>query len=107
MSQEYVEGSSGFRSKFLAAISYLGILCLVPLVLNGRDQFVSFHARQGLVLWIWGVLAIFSLHLPVIGGLFFSMSALLIMVFSFIGLVSVLMEKAWRFPVIGNWAMSL
>ncbi|GMT41907.1 MAG: hypothetical protein IEMM0002_0318 [bacterium] len=95
------------KSRFLALLSYFGILCLVPMLINKDDEYVNFHARQGLMLWLWGVLAIFGLYLPVVGRLFFSVSALLIVVFSLLGIMSVLLTKAWRFPLIGIWADKL
>ncbi|MBF0371022.1 MAG: hypothetical protein HQL52_16355 [Magnetococcales bacterium] len=88
------------RSRLMALFSYMGILCLVPLMVNQDDEFVFFHARQGLVLWIWGVIAILALHVPVIGPFFFSFSVLMIAVFSLAGLVSVALTRAWRLPVI-------
>ncbi|HEB73389.1 MAG TPA: hypothetical protein ENI77_12330 [Nitrospirae bacterium] len=102
-----IESEGGFKPRFLSFVSYLGILCLVPLILNRDDEYVAFHARQGLVLWIWGVLAIFGLYVPVLGPMFFSVSALLIILFSIIGLLSVSLTKAWKIPVIGDWAEAL
>nr|ANJ02822.1 magnetosome protein MamF [uncultured bacterium] len=55
VSQGTVRRESGMGSQIMAAMSYLGILALVPLVTNGRDPYVGFHARQGLVLWVWEV----------------------------------------------------
>ena len=64
MATEYVVHSEGTpRSRFMAMLSYLGVLCLVPLIRNREDQFVDFHARQGLVIWIIGIFAIFMLTL--------------------------------------------
>ncbi len=93
--------------KPMALLSYLGVLCLVPLIFRRHDAFTNFHARQGLVLWIWGVLAIFSLHIPVIGAFFFSGSVFAIMLMSLIGLISVLLFKSWPLPVIGTLAEKL
>ncbi|MBF0448893.1 MAG: hypothetical protein HQL67_11885 [Magnetococcales bacterium] len=102
-----LKSSHNAKSRLLALFSYLGVLCLVPLVFNKNDEYVHFHARQGLILWIWGVLSIFSLHIPVIGGFFFSFSVLVIALFALIGIVSVLMTRAWQLPVVGNLARKL
>ncbi len=91
------------RSRVMASMSYLGILCFVPLLFGREDDFISFHARQGLVLWAWGVLAIFSLAIPGLGW-FFALSSSLITVVSLIGFVTALFLKAWRFPLIGGLA---
>ncbi len=44
----------------MAALSYMGILCFVPLLTNREDEYVHFHAKQGLVLWMWAVIAMFA-----------------------------------------------
>lgn len=40
----------------LAAISYLGVLCFVPLLFGQQDEFVHFHARQGIKLFAYTML---------------------------------------------------
>ncbi|MEO5339572.1 MAG: hypothetical protein H7837_03495 [Magnetococcus sp. MYC-9] len=95
------------RSRLMAALSYLGVLCLVPLIFSHGDEYVNFHARQGLVLWVWGVLAIFSLHIPILGAFIFSSSVFFIMALSLAGLLSVALSRRWRFPVIGMFAGKL
>ncbi|MBF0456215.1 MAG: hypothetical protein HQL72_15535 [Magnetococcales bacterium] len=102
-----IRREAGVGSQIMAAMSYLGILALVPLVVNRRDSYVAFHARQGIILWIWEVLAVFSLAVPVVGRVFFQTSSLFCFVLSVVGLVSVLLGKAWRFPLIGQWAQRL
>ena len=102
-----VRREAGVGSQIMAAMSYLGILALVPLIVNRRDPYVAFHARQGLVLWIWEVLAVFSLSLPGIGKILFQTSSLLCFLLSVVGLVSVLLGRAWKFPVVGQWAQKL
>ncbi|MEO5378098.1 MAG: hypothetical protein H7832_10010 [Magnetococcus sp. DMHC-6] len=88
------------QTRFMASLSYMGVLCLVPMLFNRRDEFIHFHARQGLVLWIWGVISIFSLHIPVVGGFFFSFSVFVITVLSLLGILSVMLTRKWRLPVI-------
>ncbi|MBF0454584.1 MAG: hypothetical protein HQL72_07170 [Magnetococcales bacterium] len=95
------------RSRFMALFSYLSVLCLIPLIFNKDDEYVDFHARQGVVLWIWGVIAIFGLKIPVIGGFFFSLSFVLIALFSLIGIISVLTYRAWKIPIIGMFSRKL
>lgn len=91
----------------MALLSYLSVLCLVPMIFRRDDAFINFHARQGLVLWVWSVLAIFSLHIPVIGAFFFSSSVFAIMLLSVVGLISVLLAKTWSIPVIGPLSQKL
>lgn len=43
------------KNRVLAAISYISFLFLLPIVFCPEDNFARFHARQGLVLFIFGV----------------------------------------------------
>ncbi len=94
------------RSRLLAALSYLGILCFVPLLFGRDDPFVGFHARQGLVIWAWGVLALFTLVIPGLGW-FFTFSSSVITILSFIGVVSAVLLQSWKFPLVGDIAERL
>jgi fumarate reductase subunit D len=90
------------RVRIIALLSYIGILCLVPLIFNkDDDEFIDFHARQGLVLWIWGVISMFGLYIPLIGHFFFVFSVLVISIFAIIGMISVVLNRAWSLPIIG------
>jgi uncharacterized membrane protein len=100
VTQAVVRGETGIRACMLAAMSYMGILCFVPLMMNRDDEFIYFHAKQGLVIWIWGVLALFALHLPGFGKWFFSISAVAVIILSVIGVVAVLLRKAWKLPLV-------
>lgn len=86
------------RSRIMAALSYMGVLVFVPLVMSRDDEFVYFHAKQGLVLWIWGLFGLFGLHLPGIGKWWFSFSAMMVFGLSLIGIASVLFNRAWKLP---------
>ncbi|MBF0246968.1 MAG: hypothetical protein HQL36_02685 [Alphaproteobacteria bacterium] len=105
MSAKVVQGGETIRSTLLAAMSYMGILCFVPLLTNKDDEFVHFHAKQGLVIWIWSILAIFALHVPGLGKWFFSMSAMFVVAFSVIGVIAVLLRKAWKLPLVHTIAV--
>ncbi|MBF0167508.1 MAG: hypothetical protein HQL45_07735 [Alphaproteobacteria bacterium] len=98
------ESGYNCRSSLMAAMSYLGILCFVPLMMNKDDEYVQFHAKQGLVLWIWAVLAAFSLQIPGAGKLIFGFSSMAVLIFSAIGLVSVVFKRAWKLPLIGYFS---
>ncbi|MEO5348641.1 MAG: hypothetical protein H7836_03220 [Magnetococcus sp. YQC-3] len=107
MSETVVQREVGISSKTLAVMSYLGVLSLVPLVMNRNDSYVQFHARQGVVLWMWEVLAIYTLLVPAVGHFFFRISSIACLVLSVIGVLSVLLGRAWKFPIIGDWAAHL
>lgn len=107
MRAAFLQRDGSVSSKILAVMSYLGVLCLVPLVVNRDDAYVRFHARQGIVLWMWEVLAIYTVMVPGIGKLFLQFSSAACLVLSLVGVVSVILGRAWKFPLIGNWAEKL
>jgi len=100
MTDTTLAGACSWRTSLMAALSYLGVLCFVPLLMSKDDEFVYFHAKQGLVLWMWSVLAMFALHLPGVGKWLFGFSSMPILLFSLAGLASVAFRRAWRLPVI-------
>lgn len=107
MATAAVRSEGDVRSRLMAALSYLGILCFVPLIMSADDEYVSFHAKQGLVIWMWGVLALFALHLPGVGKWLFGFSTMAVLVLSLIGLTAVALHKAWRLPLIHSLAAKI
>ena len=55
---ETVRGAvqSADQSKLLAGMSYISALFLVPMLFAKDDQFASFHAKQGMNLFVAGIL---------------------------------------------------
>ncbi len=102
-----VHSKGGLRSRTMALMSYLGILCFVPLLRNADDEFVHFHAKQGLVIWMWGVIAMFTLYVPGLGKWMFSFSILAVALLSAIGLISVILNRAWKLPFIHSVASQI
>jgi uncharacterized membrane protein len=101
------------ENKVLAAISYLGILVLIPLLMKKESKFVKEHAKQGLVLFIaeivlWIVDLIFA-FIPVL-GLIISILIWIVLVaigiLSIIGLIYALQGKFWKMPLVYDWAQS-
>ena len=95
------ETGTSYKPLVMAALSYLGILCFVPLMRDKDDEYVQFHAKQGLVLWMITVLSMFVLEIPGIGKWFFGFSSMLVLVLSVAGLASVAFRRAWKLPLVG------
>ncbi len=102
------------ENKVLAAISYLGILVLIPLLVKKDSKFVREHAKQGLALFIaevilWLVEVIFG-WIPVLGTIVRILAWIAwiaIGIVSLIGLIYALMGKFWKIPFIYDWAQNL
>lgn len=88
----------------IAILSYLGILVLVPLLIEKKDEFVKFHAKQGLVLLIAEVGTMFISWFPILGWLVGFLGGILWLILSILGIVNVLTNKKNPLPLIGQFA---
>lgn len=90
------------KNKLVAAMSYLGILVLIPLLFVSKDDpFVKFHAKQGLVILIGFVIAgVGAGWIPFLGSLVW----LVLAIASIVGLIQALQGKWWKVPFIGDLA---
>lgn len=77
-------------SKIFAALSYFSILFIVPLVVKKEDEFVKFHIRQGIALFLAEVIVWFILYL---------IELLLVTLFSYsaFSFISFLHKIVWLF----------
>lgn len=88
---------------FIAALSYLGILVLIPLLTKKDDDFVQFHIKQGLILLVVWVIGWFVFWIPIIGWIL----ALTLFVCTVIAFVQALLGKRWEIPLIGEFAKKI
>ncbi|MEE9457043.1 MAG: DUF4870 domain-containing protein [bacterium] len=107
------------EGKTLAAIGYLGILFLVPLLAKKENKFCQFHGKQGAVLFgleVIGVivLVILSFVLGLVPCAGQAISLVLWLAFwvcalglSIWGLVMALKGEYWKMPVIAPLAEKL
>lgn len=80
------------KNKTVAALSYVWILFLIPLLGKKRSKFSQFHAKQGLILFLLSFVAWF----PLIGWLI----GLAIIVVSIMGILKCLEGTWWKAPYI-------
>jgi uncharacterized membrane protein len=98
------------NNKLMAALSYLGILFLIPMLAAKDSKFARFHANQGIVLFITNVLNGVILgtalrKLPLIGwafGIASSIIGVILFVFAILGIINVVNGRAKELPLIGN-----
>ncbi len=95
------------ESKLWAFIGYLGILCLLPLLLKKDDGFAHFHAKQGLVLLILGVIISVIGVIPLLGWLIGFFGMILMVVLWIIGIINALTGKQKALPLIGQFGEKL
>ena len=91
-------------NKLMGILSYIGVLCLIPLLTKKDNEFVFFHAKQGAVLFIVEVITVFVAAIPFLGWIIAPLASLLWIILSIIGIVNVLGEKTKELPVLGKYA---
>jgi uncharacterized membrane protein len=91
------------ENKTIAALSYLWILCLVPLLGKRDSKFAQFHAKQGLILFAIEIVGGLFFWFPVLGQLLF----LALVVISLMGVVKTLNGNWWKIPYIYEWSKKI
>jgi uncharacterized membrane protein len=102
-----MEDNTKKQPNAMAIISYIGFLCLIPLLTNEKDEFVRFHMKQGMVLFIaevvvWAVILAVP-FLWFIGNLF----GIIWLVLSIIGIMNVVNGQKKEIPFLGKFAEML
>jgi uncharacterized membrane protein len=87
-------------NKTVAVLSYLSVLCLVPLLAKKDSKFCQFHAKQGLTLFIIEIIATFIIWVPFIGWLL----GLGLLVVCVMAIVRALNGEWWEIPYIYDWS---
>ncbi len=84
------------QERYTAALSYVWILCLYPLMFKKHSAFIQFHAKQGLALFFIEVVSfIFLFFAPLV--------IIVCVILSIMGIRAALAGKYWTLPFIGDW----
>ena len=90
------------NNKLMAALSYIGILVLIPIFAAKDSKFVKFHANQGLILFLLALACTFLRKIKVLGWVF-DICGIVVFILAVVGIVYACQGKAKELPVIGNW----
>lgn len=90
--------------KIFAAISYVWILFLVPLLAKKDSDFVLFHARQGFVFFVFTTLLGAVSWIPVLGWIIGFVGGIIAVILFVIGIVNAVSGKKEELPIIGHYA---
>ncbi|MCH7492423.1 hypothetical protein IID19_02390 [Patescibacteria group bacterium] len=83
-------------SNLMAALSYVWVLSIVMLIIKKDDEFVKFHAKQGLILFIASFIGV----IPVIGWIIW----LGVVVLDIVGFIKALSGEKYKVPIVGDMA---
>lgn len=101
MAEEAPKSSNDVEeNKGLAAISYLWILFLVPILTKKDSAFAMYHAKQGLIFFIFATISGFIVWIPVIGWIL----GIFTLILFIIGILNALGGKTEPLPIIGKYA---
>ena len=92
------------EGKIFALVGYIGILCLIPLLLKKDNKFAYHHGKQGLVLFIAEIGAGIVGIIPVIGWLVAFAVGVGCLVLSLMGIIQCLGGNYWRAPFVADFA---
>ena len=102
-------------NKIVAALSYLGILIIVPLLAAPQSKFARFHVNQGLLLLLISIVvnivsgivtviaAFIAEILATLVGFVFGVVSLVLFIMLIIGVVNAAQGKAKELPLIGKF----
>ena len=92
------------KNRKIACLSYLSILCLIPLFWRRESKFAQFHARQGLILlFIELILPLFNI-IPFLGQVVWVSGLILLLVYSVLGIRYAWQGRFWEMPYLGYYA---
>lgn len=86
------------EGKVFAILSYLSILCIVPLLFKKDNEFVLSHGKQGLVLFI-GQVIVFVAHI-LLGAWLFRLGMFIFGLLSLLGIFAVLKGEYVKIPIV-------
>mgnify|MGYP001615753794 CR=1 FL=1 len=95
------------KNRFYAAISYLWILFIIPLLWKRDSSFAKWHARQGLVLVLAEFFGMMVGWIPFIGYYLSMIIGLLLAILALLGIINALDGKHWEMPILGRYAKKI
>ncbi|MDD5251800.1 MAG: hypothetical protein PHT12_04165 [Patescibacteria group bacterium] len=89
--------------RLIPALSYVGVLFLIPLLTAKDDEFAQFHAKQGLVLFVVDVAVSIVAWIPLVGWSL----AIACVIVSVYGFLQAMAGVKWEMPYLGQYAKQI
>lgn len=86
-------------NRVMAALSYLSILCLVPLLVARGSRFAQEHAKQGVIVFAAWLIGSLGFWIPIFGWL----AAVLLFIANAYAFLVCLNGRFWEIPFIGKY----
>ncbi|MDD5653355.1 MAG: hypothetical protein PHT31_04225 [Candidatus Omnitrophica bacterium] len=90
------------EGKFFAVISYIAFLSVVTLLLKKHNHFAVFHAKQGLVLFVFEVGCFVLSIIPFLGWIIKTLGIVVFILMSLWGILQASMGNYSRMPFVSR-----
>lgn len=90
-------------NKGVAALSYVWVLCLVPLLGKKDSEFAQHHAKQGFIVFTIEILGSLVFWIPLFGWIL----AVALFVVAVMGVIKALNGEWWEIPLIYDWSKKI
>jgi len=104
---DQVKEKISFTSRLWSVVAYMWVFTFVPYFLKRRNEFVRFHAKQGVVLFIAEIIFIFISAIPIIGQIIGILGLIFCTFLSIKGIFTGLKGKKWVLPWLGRYTEKL
>jgi len=102
---EYISRHITSDDKLLAAVGYLFIFFLIPLLGKRDNDYVQFHAKQGMILFVAWFVVVFLGIIPILGWLLIMPLGIFgLILLSVIGFTNAISGRMTVLPIIGKYA---
>lgn len=92
------------EGRFFAVISYISFLCIIALLLKKENKFAVYHAKHGLVLFVFEIVSFILSVIPVLGWLLRTLGYFAFILVSLWGSLQAFKGNYPRIPVISKVA---
>ena len=97
-------GGESSNRTLMIVLSYLGLLALIPLLMEKDDQEVQWHAKNGLLMLGLDIVLLLLLGLPILGCIMTPVVLIVILVIHVIAIVKGLNGERFMVPVLSEYA---
>ncbi|MCX6739693.1 MAG: DUF4870 domain-containing protein [Candidatus Parcubacteria bacterium] len=95
------------ENKVLAAIGYISILFILPLILKPKSDFCKFHGKQGLILFIAEMITWALNFIPIIGHALWAVGTVATLILAILGIIKALNGEYWEMPYVAEYAKKI
>lgn len=93
----------GLISRLWTVPAYIWVFAFIPYFLKRKNEFVYFHAKQGVILFITEIISILISAIPIIGQIIGILGLFFCTILSIKGMIMGLRGKKWIMPWLSRY----